>query len=405
MNIIPFLDEAQAKLIEFYSTNLGNLSLGEQEMFLDELLGIANAKLAEEQAAFQRAQEARQKAEEAQRDRIQKRIDNLNKEKDKINEVFQKRIDALNEELRIAEDFAQLTESIRQTLDSILFSPESVLTGVEQVSALQSNIATLQAQLASTTDPEKQLDFAGRLEEAFKTLFDTAGDAFGVNSPEFVAIFDQVTGGLENLAEFTEGRGRSVEEISAEIERLTAENEATLKSIDAKIEAAQERLANIGQSTADNTFHASQELTELFEFIRSEYMRILEERFAQLGEVSEFGFATEVEGLGVIAGLADESLTVLKGMGEETASQTGYLSDIAKKLGALAGFQHGSEGLRDFGRVRSLEESIRELGEKIYLQIEIQTEILRHLEKMEEYYRDKSHRESKNGSNVTGSQS
>ena len=97
-----------------------------------------------------------------------------------INEVFQKRIDALNEELRIAEDFAQLTESIRQTLDSILFSPESVLTGVEQVSALQSNIANLQAQLASTTDPEKQLDIAGRLEEAFKTLFDTAGDAFGV---------------------------------------------------------------------------------------------------------------------------------------------------------------------------------------------------------------------------------
>ncbi|MEW6146102.1 MAG: hypothetical protein AB1598_13910 [Thermodesulfobacteriota bacterium] len=350
VNIIPFLDEAQAKLVDFYTTNVGNLSLGEQEMFLDELLGIANAKLAEEQAAFQRAQEARQKAEEAQRARIEKRIDNLNKEKDKINEVFQERIDALNEELRIAEDFAQLTESIRQTLDSILFSPESVLTGVEQVSALKTNIATLQAQLASTTDPEKQLDIAGRLEEAFKTLFDTAGDAFGVNSPEFVAIFDRVTGGLENLAEFTEGRGRSVEEISAEIERLTAENEATLKSIDAKIEAAQERLANIGQSTADNTFHASQELTELFEFIRTEYMRILEERFAQLGEVSEFGFATETEGLGVIAGLADESLTVLKGMGEETVSQTGYLSEIAKKLGALAGFQHGSEGFRDFGR-------------------------------------------------------
>lgn len=352
VNVIPFLDEAQAKLLDFYTTNLDNLSLGEQESFLDELLGIANAKLAEEQAAFQRAQEARQKAEEAQRDAIQKRIDNLNKEKDKINEVFQERIDALNEELRIAEEFASLAESIRQTLDSILFSPESVLTGVEQVSALQSNIATLQAQLATATDPEKQLDIAGRLEDAFKTLFDTAGDAFGVNSPEFVAIFDQVTGGLENLAEFTEGRGRSVEEINAEIERLTAENEATLKSIDAKIEATQERLANIGQSTADNTFHASQELTELFEFIRSEYIRILEERFDQLGEVSEYGFATETEGLGVIAGLTDESLTVLRGMGEEAVRQTGYLSDIADRLKAVAGFQRGTGGFRDFGRGR-----------------------------------------------------
>ncbi len=350
VNIIPFLDQAQAKLVDFYTTNIGNLSLGEQETFLDEILGIANAKLAEEQAAFQRAQAARQRAEEAQRARIEKRIDNLNKEKDKINEVFQKRIEALNEELQIAESFAQLTESIRQTLDSILFSPESVLTGVEQVNALQSNITNLQAQLASAVDPEKQLEIAGRLEEAFKTLFDTAGDAFGVNSPEFVAIFDQVTGGLENLADFTGERGRSVEEISAEIERLTAVNEATLKSIDAKIEAAQERLASIGQSTADNTFHASQELTELFEFIRNEYMRILEERFAQLGEVSEFGFQTEVEGLGVIAGFTEENLTVLKGVGEEAAKHTGLLTEIADRLAAVAGFQHGTEGFKNFGR-------------------------------------------------------
>jgi len=336
VNVIPFLDEAQAKLIEFYTTNIGNLSLGEQETFLDEILGIANAKLAEEQAAFQRAQAARQKAEEAQRARIEKRIDNLNKEKDKINEVFQKRIEALNEELQIAESFAQLTESIRQTLDSIVFSPESVLTGVEQVNALQSNITGLQAELAGTRDPERQIEIVGRLEEAFKTLFDTAGDAFGVNSPEFVAIFDQVTGGLESLAELTETRGRTVEEISAEIERLTAENEATLKSIDAKIEAAQERLASIGQSTADNTFRASQDLRELFEFIRSEYIRILEERFAELEEVSEFGFKTEIEGLGTIAQINNEQLTVLR--------------SISDTLTSLQGFRRGTEGIKDFGR-------------------------------------------------------
>ena len=37
---------------------------------------------------------------------------------------------------------------------------------------------------------------------------------------------------------------------------------------------------------------------------------------------------------------------------------------------------------------RSLEQSIKDLGEKIYLQIEVQTEILRHMEKMEEHYRE-----------------
>lgn len=355
-----YLSQAATQIQSFLQNNQGELSLSEQEAFLDQLTGIANAMLQEEMAAFNAEQERlraeAQAAYEAQRAQIQGRIDGLNREKEAINETFRARIDALNEELKLAQDFAAATESIRNTLDGIIFSQQSIFTSVERVNMLQGNIADLQNQLANTDDPNRQLDLIGSLEDAFKTLFDTAGEAFGVNSPEFVSIFDQVTGGLSDLANLTENRGRSAEEIQAEIERLTAENGARLAAIDASIQAAQAQLSSLQQQTVDNTFVASQELQDLFSYIQSEYQRLLDERFAQLGEISEFGFQTEVEGLGAIAGLMDESLVTLK-------EQTGYveqqlmhlehntelLETIANHVGGAPGFAGGSGGLKDFG--------------------------------------------------------
>jgi hypothetical protein len=92
-----------------------------------------------------------------------------------------------------------------------------VLTGIEQINALQGRINTLQSQLSTTSDPQLQLKLGEELRGVFEQLFSSAGDAFGVNSPEFTAIFDSVTGGLESLADATAARGRSVEEISAEM--------------------------------------------------------------------------------------------------------------------------------------------------------------------------------------------
>jgi hypothetical protein len=338
----PFLDKAVTEFTNFFKANVGDLSLSEQEAFLDEIAAFANAQLQAEQAAFAAEQAAMQAAAEAQKQAIQSRIDGLQKEKDRINEAFRERIDALNEELRIAEDFARLTESIRDTLDSIVFSPESVLTPVEQVSALQTRIGDLQSRLDSAIDPEMQLKLADELRGAFQQLFESAGDAFGVNSPEFVAIFDQVTGGLESLADETAARGRSVEEISAEIERLTAENEKHLAEIDAKIQAAQDKLASISSQVASNTFKMSEDLKATFEFLRDEYIRILEERFDQLGELTGDGFASELEAANAIAETAEAQLS-------EIQVQTGLLTNIRDLLERVQGFAGGSGGVRDFG--------------------------------------------------------
>jgi hypothetical protein len=332
----------------------GGLSLDEQEALLGELGGFVNQLLAEEQAAFQKEQEAIRAAAEAaaqaQRAGIQARIDSLNQEKDRINETFRARIDALNEELRIAEQFARLTESVRDTLDSILFSPESVLTGVEQVNILQGRINELQSQLASTGDPETQLRLGEELRDAFETIFRSAGDAFGINSPEFVSIFDQVTGGLSDLATLTENSGRSAEEIQAEIERLTALNNEELKRIDASIQAAQTQLASIQTQTAQATFQASERAQELLEYLRGEYVRILEERFKQLGEISSMGFTTELEGLSAIAATSIEQLVTLKDQTSYLAQIAGAITNGGSTAAGVPGFASGSGGLMDFGQ-------------------------------------------------------
>src|SRR5690606_23502492 len=107
--------------------------------------------------------------------------------------------------------------------------------------------------------------------------------------------------------------------IDARIESAQAESAAQLEAIDAQIASMREVMTAIDEEIAQHTFEASQKLQELFEYIRTEYMRILEERFAQLEEASITGFATELEGLQAIAGIAEEHLVTLK-------EQTGLLT-------------------------------------------------------------------------------
>lgn len=94
-------------------------------------------------------------------------------------------------------------------------------------------------------------------------------------------------------------------------------------------------------------------------------------------------------------------------MNEHVNDVKGTVSAIKDKVDDLHEWHNktDADGIPLWYVRRSLEESIRDLGEKIYLQIEIQTEILRHMEKMEEYYRGKSKKEGSNGSDAAGSQS
>ena len=329
------------------------LSVEEREELLGLGTGFLDQLIAEEQAIFQRQQEAAQRAAEAaaeaQRQAIRSQIDGLEREKDLINENFDARLEALQEELRIAEEFARLTESIQQTLNSIILGPDSVFTAVERLNIVQGDIASLQSELAATTDPQRQLELAGQLQDSFESLFDLAGEAFGVNSPEFVAIFSQVTGGLNDLLDITGNRERSVEEINAEIEALNIERNQQLEAIDAQISSLNDQLSSIQAQNVEATFQASDRVQELAEFFRNEYITLLEERFAQLGEVSETGFATEIEALTSIVEL--EAATLEK-MDAQLAIDEALLIEFRQMNATLSGaasFRTGTNGFVDFG--------------------------------------------------------
>lgn len=337
------------------------LSVEDREELLGLGTGFLDQLIAEEQAAFQAQLEAAQQAAEAvaeaQREGIRAQISGLEEERDLIEENFDARLEALEEELRLAEEFARLTESIQQTLNSIILGPDSVFTAVERLNIVQGDIASLQSELAATTDPQKQLEIAEKLEGSLETLFDLAGEAFGVNSPEFVAIFDQVTGGLNDLLDLTGNRERSVEEINAEIEALNVERNLQLEAIDAQIESLNEQLSSIQAENVEATFQASDRVQELAEFFRNEYITLLEERFEQLAEVSETGFTEEIDALNTLVSFNEE----LKELGiienDLTEEQLIVLRDMQQKIaeglssrgGVIPEFMDGSGGIQNFG--------------------------------------------------------
>ncbi len=89
-------------------------------------------------------------------------------------------------------------------------------------------------------------------------------------------------------------------------------------------------------------------------------------------------------------------------IGEHVSDVKGSVTAIKDKVDDLHEWHNktDADGVPLWYVRRSLEESIRALGEKIYLQIEVQTEILRHMEKMEEHYREllqKRRRKDANG--------
>lgn len=91
-------------------------------------------------------------------------------------------------------------------------------------------------------------------------------------------------------------------------------------------------------------------------------------------------------------------------IGEHVSDVKGSVTAIKDKVDDLHEWHNktDADGVPLWYVRRSLEESIRALGEKIYLQIEVQTEILRHMEKMEEHYRELLQRRGRKDANGIG---
>lgn len=316
VDVTGFLNQAVGSIMDMLSQP--GLSIGEQEALLGDLMGFANQLLAEEQAAFNAAQEEQTKAAEAQQAAIQNTINSLNAEKQRIEAAHNARIDALNEELRIVQDLESLINGIRQNIQDLLFAPGGPESVFERISRAQAEVSKLFAELQGA-GPEEQAEIGARLQDMLNELNALRQEGFQAPSPESDALFRAIVGGLEMLEGLIEP-ARSSEDIQASIESLTAQNQAVLESIDAQIQSSQTRIAQISEQTSRNTFKMSEELQSLFEYIRGEQIRILEERLSQLGEVADVGLAD-------IAGIEQDQLVVLR--------------SIADALGAVPSMANG----------------------------------------------------------------
>ncbi|MCH8029051.1 MAG: hypothetical protein IH874_03870 [Candidatus Dadabacteria bacterium] len=302
----------------------GTLSIEERQQVLQQLAGLANQLAAAEI-------QAGQAAIQSQKEVIQSRIEGLRKERQAIQESFRARIDALREELRIAEQFKRLNEQIRDTLESIVFSAGAPLTAPEQLARIQAELAKARGILGGDTSDLVRLETIDRLRDLSQEVFNLGTSAFGAGSPEALAIFEQVTKELEELLSITDIRGRTVEAIQAEIERLNVEMEASLKSIDARIAGMSAQLTSLSSQQVQ----ISQGTLELLEFIRSEALAILAERLMQLNQISGETLTVDEQ----ILGINEQMLITLQSMDTRMAQSGG------NALAALIPAQHGFEGI------------------------------------------------------------
>lgn len=268
VNVTGAIETATASLINLLNQDL---TAPEREAVLQQLSGFAGQLLAEEQRIFNERIAQQRRFLEVQ-------ISGLEARRTRELELTQITLDKLNLELEGARALEGVFESITATLDSIILGSNSALTNTEKITLLQGRLQDQQRALDVATDPQEIARISSALESTFSELFGVAGEAFGGNSPEFVAIFDQVTTGLADLAELTETTGRSSEEILADIESVENASEARLRSIDNQISF----LNSTAQNLSNQTFQMSSTLERLFTTIQNEAVALLE---VQLGEL------------------------------------------------------------------------------------------------------------------------
>ncbi|MGH7849644.1 MAG: hypothetical protein ACREOP_05050, partial [Thermodesulfobacteriota bacterium] len=291
------------------------LSLDEREAILNELNGLTNQLAANELA---RQQAAAQAQINAQRNAINNQIQGLQRLKTVEAKKNQEALDALQEQLNLVQDLESLVESIQQNIQDLLFAsggPESVF---ERIARAQSEVSRLFSEIGSA-GPEERAEIGKRLQDMLNELNTLRQEGFQAPSPESDALFRDIIGGLEKLEGMVEP-ARSSEAIQASIEAIQEKSQKALESIDKRIEAAQSKLSGLQTVSNQLTGKVADEIRALKESIREEFIKILEERLDQLGEVTDIG-------LGDILSIEEEQLVVLR--------------SIAGALDAVPSMQHG----------------------------------------------------------------
>ena len=239
-------------------------------------------------------QQAQQQALiDSQRAAISSQISALNTEKTLLQEVAKLRLDALREELRIVQGLTDFFKDIGKNILDLQLSPQGINTVSQRLAIAQGEINSLFSSLLSATEAEK-LTIGKDIQSLINTLFSLSGEAFQQPSLEFRDSFRGVIAQLEKLQEMV-GPTRSIEEINASIEEIERQSQQMLASIDAGIEALQQKSSQLQQASNVLTGQIAQDILELKEFLRDEAIKLLDLRLEQLSEVTENVGMTEIE--------------------------------------------------------------------------------------------------------------
>lgn len=293
------------ELTKFYKENVGSLSIEERQDLLEQIAGlnsaIAGSQIAKAQAL---AEASARKAQEG----IQAQINQQNVLKEKIQSSYEARISALQKELDFVEAMSRLNEQLRSDARALMTSDASPLTGVEKLNRVNSTIASLESQLAMATTPEQQERIINEIRDAQNEALQIAGETFGVGSAQQIAIYKQTVDRINQLIALTDTQGRTSEQIQAQIEKLTQEQNAQIEAVDATIERLNAQLSSLGQVQIDATKAVSQEVRDSASFVAQELQKILDEQLGMLGELTGESAAT----LDTIQDVNEEMLVVQK---------------------------------------------------------------------------------------------
>ena len=176
------------------------------------------------------------------REEIQDRIKSLQEEKELARDTARERIAALKEELAIAKDFARVAERLQSTIDSIVLNATAAFSGPEQLAFLQRRASDLRRQI-STAAREDRPALIDNLAEILQSMLGT--ETFQQPDPRQVALSRDVLRELEDLRSEAAREGRAVRTIEEQILDIEKSLDATLLSIDARIETQQDRLERL----------------------------------------------------------------------------------------------------------------------------------------------------------------
>ncbi len=164
---------------------------------------------------------------------LERQIELLNAFKSTLDFMYQadkkirdERKKALDDYKSLLEDIADVFKSLHRTIIKVQTDFEGVFTKTEQVGFIKAQIKFLESNIQDLT-PQDQMETAQELESLYQRLYERTLEAFGAQTPELYATYDEVIKGLSALRDYF-----NVEDELLRVTKLIEGNTREIKTLD-----------------------------------------------------------------------------------------------------------------------------------------------------------------------------